>query len=255
MKIGAYQFDVSGNIEENFRIIQNAVHQAHEAGVQLLVFPECALTGYPPLCIPSSDAVDFCKLAEAEAQLQKMADETSMCFVAGSIAQDTGAYHNSARIFTPGRQHVYHKRALWGWDRDNFVPGNCSGIFEFEQMKFGVRLCYEIRFPEYFRELYKAHTDLNIVLFHDVAAEDDQERYDLIRAHIRTRAAENVCPILSVNAVVPFQTAPTMLCDHSGEMLAESKRGNTGLLLYDIDKTALNFSDTGRKCISDLLQE
>lgn len=254
MKIGAYQFDVCGCIEENLRIIRHAVQQAHDIGVRLLVFPECALTGYPPLCISSSKAVNYRKLAEAEAQLQAMADEMNMCIIAGSIAQDAGMHHNSARIFIPGTQYVYHKRALWGWDRDNFVPGDGEGIFEFEQMKFGVRICYEVRFPEYFRELYRAHTNLNIVLFHDVSTQDDWDRYDLIRAHIRTRAAENICPVLSVNASSPYQSAPTMFCDCSGTVPAELERGREGLLVYDFGRTEPSFSDEGRKSISDMLQ-
>ncbi len=33
----------------------------------------------------------------------------------------------------------------------------------------GVRICYEVRFPKFFRELYKKSTDLNVILFYDVA--------------------------------------------------------------------------------------
>ena len=55
------------------------------------------------------------------------------------------------------------------------------------------RICYEIRFPEYFRELYVENTDLNVILFYDVSDRDNADRYDLIRAHVRMRAVENVC--------------------------------------------------------------
>ena len=60
----------------------------------------------------------------------------------------------------------YDKRALWGWDRDNFTEGQNEGIFEIGGITIGVRICFEIRFPEYFRELYKQRTDLNVVLFY-----------------------------------------------------------------------------------------
>lgn len=48
MRIAAYQFAVSGNIVENYKEIENAIYLAKSKNVQLIIFPECALTGYPP---------------------------------------------------------------------------------------------------------------------------------------------------------------------------------------------------------------
>ena len=62
MKIGAYQFGVTGDIASNFETIKMAAAQAAEQGVRLLVFPECALTGYPPRDMENSAAVDFEKV-------------------------------------------------------------------------------------------------------------------------------------------------------------------------------------------------
>lgn len=62
MKLGAYQFGVTGDIDYNFTIIKSAIKEAVEEGIKLLVFPECALTGYPPRDINSSAEVDLCKL-------------------------------------------------------------------------------------------------------------------------------------------------------------------------------------------------
>ena len=45
MRIAAYQFAVSGDILENFEKIENAISLAKKNAVQLLIFPECALTG------------------------------------------------------------------------------------------------------------------------------------------------------------------------------------------------------------------
>ena len=67
-------------------------------------------------------------------------------------------------------------------------------------------------------------TDLNIVLFYDVSDRDDIERYDLIKSHIRMRAVENVTYTLSVDAISPYQTAPTALYDRSGYSWIELKK-------------------------------
>ena len=47
MRIAAYQFAVSGNISENYKEIEKAIYIAKTEKVQLLIFPECSLTGYP----------------------------------------------------------------------------------------------------------------------------------------------------------------------------------------------------------------
>lgn len=51
MRLAACQFAVSGNMEQNFRTICAAIDNAAKQQVRVLAFPECALTGYPPLDI------------------------------------------------------------------------------------------------------------------------------------------------------------------------------------------------------------
>ncbi len=162
--------------------------------------------------------------------------------------------YNSAMIFSPDKpEQLYHKRALWGWDEDNFTEGNQNGVFTIDGLKVGVRICFEVRFPEYFRELYRMQTDLNLVLFYDVAGFDNLERYELIKSHVRTRAVENVCHTLAVNTIWPYQTAPTALYDRSGAALRELPRNVEGLLVYDLDIEERSFGQQGIRQIADRL--
>ena len=59
MRIAAYQFKVTGNIESNASVVMNAIKEASDQNIDLIIFPECALTGYPPRNIPDSKSVDF----------------------------------------------------------------------------------------------------------------------------------------------------------------------------------------------------
>jgi predicted amidohydrolase len=72
---------------------------------------------------------------------------------------------NSVAIISPSKTiDYYDKRALWGWDLDNYSPGTISnGIVIINGIKIGIRICFEIRFPEYFRELYKENVDIAII--------------------------------------------------------------------------------------------
>lgn len=253
MRLGAYAFPLTGDIARNLSYIRQGIEQAACQGVDLLVFPECALTGYPPRHISSAHCVDWDALCRAHHTLQAQSSAHNMHLIVGTMLREEAIY-NSAVLFTPRRQpRAYHKRALWGWDANNFHPGRQPGLWEIDGLRVGPRICYEVRFPEYFRELYKAQTDLNILLFHDVTDTDDAARFDLIRGHIQTRAVENVCPILTVNATSPFQTAPTGFYGASGQIIAELPRGNNGLLVADWSPQPLTFGEQGRKAFSDKL--
>lgn len=254
MRIGAYQFGVTENIDQNREIIHTAISEAVSQKLDLLVFPECALTGYPPYDIPNSAAVDFHRVTACLEELQTIAFEKKLCIVLGTILKEEGKIYNSAVVFiTNCTPIVYSKRALWEYDKDNFSSGHNSGVFQLADRKIGIRICFEVHFSEYFRELYLENTDLDIILFYDISNQEDTQRYELIRSHIRTRAVENVCPILTVNTSAPFQTAPTALFGRSGQVLAEQERNKEGLLQYDLDFPPLDFGERGRKEISDLL--
>ena len=116
-----------------------------------------------------------------------------------------------------------------------------------------MRICYEVRFPEYFRELYRARCDLALTLFYDVTDAPSPDRYDLLRGHLRTCAVENVFPVLSANAIAPYPGAPTMLCDASGRILVENPPDAPHLLLFDLSKREPDFGERGRIELSDSL--
>lgn len=255
MRIGAYPFRVTGNSEHNLARIREGIMEAGKAGVRLLLFPECAVTGYPPRCIKTASEIDYDAVDQIHDQLPDLAIQQQMFLVVGTVIKEGSRYFNCAMVFSPdGKRDLYRKRALWGWDRDNFAAGHDSGVIQVDSLKIGIRICFEVRFPEYFRELYQEGTDLNLILFYDEADRADPERYSLIRSHIRTRAVENVCPVLTCNTASPFQTAPTGLYGRSGQLLAEAEPGKEGLLMADLDREPFSFGEQGRKFISDSLQ-
>lgn len=252
MKIAAYQFDGSGSIDANFINIHKGIIEAANSGVRVLVFHECALTGYPPIeCL--LDEIDFDKVEIYCMKVREMAKEHDMFIFLGTAILNNTSIYNSVKVFTPSGEELtpYCKKALWGWDRDNFSEGNNSGLYEIDGIKIGVRICFEIRFPEYFRELYFQKADLGIVCFCDTKNEESLGRYEQIKGHLQTRAVENILPILSVNNSGNYQTAPTAFFDHHGLIIKEAVRGNRELLIYDFCKYEDDFGTDGIKYIND----
>lgn len=253
MRLGVYAFAGSGDLQANFAAIARGVAQAKAQGVRLCAFHECALTGYPPL-ETQLHAIDFDEVERLCTKLGAMARENEMYLLVGCVMRREKGICNAMRLFTPeGREkQPYVKRALWGWDAEHFVPGESDGIYEIDGVRIGVRVCFELRFPEYFRELYRRQADVCIVSLCDIAREENAARYQLIRAHLQTRACENILPLLCVNDAAMHQTAPTAVIDRNGYVLQE--RTGEGLLVMDWEKTPLTFGESGRKQYNDRLK-
>lgn len=248
MRIGVFQFASGSDIQANGDSICKAIRNASKAKVRLLVFHECAACGYPPIETPDINGIDYGALDALYARVCQLAKECNLYVAVGMIRQENGKRYNSIRVISPEGVPLgdYDKRALWGWDLDQFERGASPGIFDIEGVKIGFRMCYEVRFPEYFRELFQAKAELCFVSFSDVSDPDSLERYQIIRSHLITRAVENVMTVVSVNSISNYQTAPTAVFDINGHVALEAPRNKETLLVYDYAKPEIGFSAQGR---------
>lgn len=247
MKIGVYQFGSTGCINNNLNTIIKAINKAADQNVRILVFHECALCGYPPL----ENRIKEINESDLNEALRKIADMAGICKLyvgVGTVRFECDKRFNSLILFDDrGRQAGhYDKTALWGWDSENFQRGKNIGILEVDDLKIGFRICFDIRFPESFRELYKNGVDLCFVSFSDTSIVDDEVRYNIIKSHLLTRAVENVMTVVSVNSISNFQTAPTAVFDHNGIVIKESNKNKEELLVYEFVKPSISFGMKGR---------
>lgn len=248
MKVAAFQFRGSGNIADNLLAVKRGIGKAAEKNVRVLITQECALCGYPPIESKKVNRINFDQGEKAQEHIAQLAIQHQMVIALGTIVSDAGSYRNSIiLIFPDGKKHpVYHKRALWGWDRKNFTPGHESGVHTIDNVKLGFRICYEVRFPEYFRQLFRENVEIAFVSFCDVEKEPNPARYELIKSHLMTRAVENAMYILSVNSISGYQTAPTCLIDPDGEVVEIAPPEEEYLLTFDYEKLSSNFGRDGR---------
>ncbi len=137
-----------GNLSGNAAKILDYAGQAAAAGADLVVFPELALTGYPP-----EDLIlktDF--TAANRKWLQHIASEMpDIVALVGfiDVAEDN---YNAAALMQGGRVvGVYHKTFLpnYGVFDENryFAPGRSNLVGELNGIRFGVTVCEDIWFP------------------------------------------------------------------------------------------------------------
>lgn len=247
MRIAVFQFASGDNITDNFARIKSAIKEASDSKVRLLVFHECASCGYPPIETPDISKIDFDLLDECTCEVQRQARQHDMYISLGTIRNADGSRYNSSLLIDPKGDIIgsYDKRAMWGWDLGNFQKGDSTGIYEIDGVKIGFRICFEIRFPEYFRELYRSGVELCFVSFSDVSEQDSPGRYNILKSHLTTRAVENVMTLVSVNSISKFQTCPTAVFNIYGEVVKEAPKNQEHLLIYDYVAPEIGFGAKG----------
>jgi predicted amidohydrolase len=156
-KIACVQTDCAiGEVSKNLAGIVARLREAAALGAELVVFPECALTGY---CFESlEEAAEFAEPAgwrSADA-IAEACRETGAHAVVGFIERDGGRLYNAAMIVGPaGLVSCYRKAHLPFLGVDRFLaPGDRPfATHELPSGRVGVNICYDVSFPEASRVL------------------------------------------------------------------------------------------------------
>ncbi len=153
-----------GNVAGNLRHCIQALDQAAEQGISLLVLPECALSGYV------FDDLESATLAAVPLSGPEIAELADHCMrlglycVVGFLEDDDGAVYNTAVLLGPeGSIGSYRKSHLPYLGADRFVArANAAHppIFDTAIGRIGLAICYDIRFPEWTRALALAGADI-----------------------------------------------------------------------------------------------
>jgi NAD+ synthase (glutamine-hydrolysing) len=136
--------DLGGNAEK----IVDWIGKARRQKADLVVFPELALTGYPPedlLLKPSFIRDNLRRLEEVVAATRDIA------VVVGFVDLDLDIYNAAAFIYDRELKGVYHKVYLPNYgvfdEERYFQRGRRSPIFELGGVRIGVSICEDAWYP------------------------------------------------------------------------------------------------------------
>ncbi len=226
--------DLDGNVERIMTMLQRARQQAAE----LVVFPELAVTGYPP-----EDLLLKPSFVEANrAALNAVAAATGgLTAIVGFADADVDVY-NAAAILEDGRLvSVYRKHFLPTYsvfDEDRtFRAGEENAVFSRGGLLFGVSICEDIWYPggppqEQARA--GAHLLINLSASpYRVGKGGDRERM------LATRAVDNVSVVAFCNLVggqdeLVFE-GRSVVIDVDGEVMARGAQFQEDLVIADVD--------------------
>lgn len=235
MRLGIYQDEGTyGDVEANLLVIERETKRASVKGVELLVFPECFLTGYfgPD---PETVAVQF-NGPEIKA-LEALVKTTNVALLIGSTLVEEGNLSNAALVITPEQGHckTYRKRMLYGdWEQDTFIAGEQACIFDYKGVKIGILICFDVEFPETCRELAKMDVDLILV---PTALMEPYDRVATLL--IPARALENQLFVAYANRCgeeAPIKyVGQSVIAGPEGECISRAGRRERALLIADIN--------------------
>ncbi|MGH7792786.1 MAG: NAD+ synthase [Thermodesulfobacteriota bacterium] len=149
VRIGLGQIDVCvGDLEGNLKKILEYIEIAKNLGVDILCFPELAITGYPPedLLLKPSFIQDNLEVLD---KVRKASE--SITVVVGFVDREVDIYNAAAIIHGKELIDIYHKRYLpnYGVFDENryFQSGLSTPVYKLGNLRFGVNICEDIWYP------------------------------------------------------------------------------------------------------------
>jgi NAD+ synthase (glutamine-hydrolysing) len=229
---------VVGDLERNEAAIAAHLADSREAGADLVIFPELAVTGYPPEDLLLRPAF----IRAARRSVERLAEQVhGVVALVGAPHLDADLY-NACFVLAGGEiRAVYRKRFLpnYGVFDENryFAPGDDLLLLRFGDVLAGVTICEDIWQPgPPTTDLALAGAQLVVNLssspFH---VGKDREREEMLRV----RARDNSCFIAYCNLVggqdeLMFDGTSVVL-DDEGSTVARARGFVEELLVVDVD--------------------
>lgn len=240
MKVAAVQMDVKLLAKEHnlAKVLEN-LEAAARGGAKLVVFPECALTGY---CFKSSE--EALPVAEpvpgpSTEKIAAAAKRLGVTAVVGMLEIADGKVYNAAAVIGPeGIQGTYRKihRVYLGIDRYDTVGDIPFPVFKDSRATIGVNICFDCSFPEAGRVLKLKGAQILAIPTNWPVSSDTWQ-------HIpKVRAIENHLYVIAADRVGEergFRFAGhSQIIDFTGQVLAEAGETEETILSAEIDPAA-----------------
>ena len=238
IRIASCQFPISADIMENLRWIEEQLTKAKLRKVDIVHFPECALSGYPGADMETLDDFDWQLLEKATDSVLELAKTFKTWVILGSIhpLSEGNKPHNCLYLINPEGEILdrYDKRFCTGGDLECFSPGDHFVNFEVNGVNCGLLICYDIRFPELYREYRKSETDVIFQSFYNARQGKGSIHPIIMHITAQARAATNYFYMSLTNSSAP-ESWPCYFITPDGLVRNKLEKNLPGILISDID--------------------
>lgn len=244
IRIGLCQINTTvGDIEGNTKKILDYIKRGKGMGVDLLVFPEMAVTGYPP-----EDLLLMPKFIEANSRaIQEIAKATSsITAIVGFVDKDGDIFNAAGLLHHRKLVDTYCKSYLPNYgvfDEDRyFQTGNENFIFTLKSTPIGISVCEDIWYPGDPIRTQTLHGKAELII--NISSSPYHAGKSAFRERmVSTRASDNLAIVAFCNMVggqdeLVFDGG-SLIFDQTGGLIARGKQFEEDLVLADLDMDAV----------------
>ena len=222
-----------GDLEGNQRKIIKVLEEVKHLQVDLVTFPELALTGYPPEDLLFKKSF----IRENVLALRKLLPHArGVTAVVGFAHAASGRLYNACALLLNGRlAGVYHKNHLPNYgvfdEKRYFAPGDERVVFSRGKVRFGLTICEDLWVEE-------GPKGTNILI--NISASPYEAGKLEERKKLFSRRAKGASAFLLYNNLVGGQDeivfdGGSMIFDPRGKLLAMAPQFEEATLLYDLE--------------------
>jgi predicted amidohydrolase len=247
VRVAVIQMNSRGNRLQNVQKALNLVDQAASQGAEFVLLPEYMtfLGGYENYK-KAAESVP----GETSEALAKKALQHKIVLHGGSLIEksvDPNRFYNTSLIFDPSGRLIgtYRKIHLFDIDipgqvneRESQVilPGDRLVLVKLPECKLGMSICFDLRFPEMYRQLAAAGAEMFVVPS-AFAKTTGQVHWEIL---LRARAIENHAYVLAAGQYGKDDEGGeyyghSMIIGPWGEIIAKSSEDEDCVLLADIN--------------------
>jgi NAD+ synthase (glutamine-hydrolysing) len=254
MRVALGQFDaVVGDLAGNAEKMCDIYRRALAANVDLLVFPELAVCGYPPedLLLKRHFLEDNRSVVEKLA-----ADCPNTTIIVGFAESCQGNSHNAAAVLQNGGiDRIYRKSLLPNYgvfdEQRYFKAGNEPIVVNLDELHVAVTICEDIWDAEWLGNFLGGEGPINVVL--NISASPyhmgrtEQRQQTLSRCAQRFGCAVCYCNLVGGQDELIFD-GRSMFADSTGRIVATAKAFEEDLLIADVivgDKAIVHVKPAG----------
>jgi len=238
-RVGIAQINSTvGDLTGNTKKIMKSIDQAKSLGVDLLTFPELAITGYPPedlLLKPQ-----FIK-QNRESFNEIIEHSSDIAVVVGFVDSDGDIYNAAAVLYNKKLVGVYHKFYLpnYGVFDENryFQAGVECPVFIIYGIGIGITICEDMWY-EAGPALVQAYAGAKVLV--NISASPYHAGKGLFRERmLATRASDSMAIVIHNNLVggqdeLVFD-GNSLIINEKGEVIARGKQFEEDFVVVDLD--------------------
>jgi predicted amidohydrolase len=239
IQVATCQFGVSSDIEANASSIMELMREASCKNADAVHFSECALSGYAGLDFESFAGYNWKCLREKTLEIINLAGQLKLWVILGSCHQLTepNKPHNSLYLISPEGKLIdrYDKRFCTQIDLDNYTPGDHFVHFDINDVKCSLLICFDLRFPELYRELYKDDVKCIFQSFYNARQQGPSVHSEIMRQTMQANAANNGFWVSMTNSCGWFSPYPSCFIQPDGRIASQLDDHKEGLMVNTVD--------------------